>query len=496
MQKIIDQINNSRVYEITQPTKLELSKNLSAKFKNNIYLKREDRTEIHTFKIRGAYQKISSLSAAELSQGIITSSAGNHAQGVALAAKKLGIKAIVVMMVNAPKIKVDAVKSYGAKVIFHGETYNDAYDYAQKLAFEQNLVFVSPYNDEHVIAGQGTIAKEIISDLAKVDIIFVPVGGGGLISGIAVFIKHYYPQIKIISVEPIDTPTLHNSLQQNERIILNEVGIFADGVAVKQIGKIPFDLLSQNLVDECILVSNDEICAGIKDIYNDTRSIAEPSGALALAGVKKYIENNTIKNQNLVAIISGGNINFEKLRFVAERAEIGENNEAIFAAKIDEQDGSFLDFCKHLNNHAITEFSYRFANKNEAHIFVGLALNSSKKIDLLQQLNTKFAVNDLSNNSIAKTHIRYMVGGRAMVKDEVLYRFEFPERKNALLNFLAEVSSKWNITLFHYRNYGSAYSSVLVAFQAQNIAELEKSLDKINYIYHNETANEAYQYFL
>jgi threonine dehydratase len=494
---IVNDINNTKVYEVLTPTKLELATTLSSRFDNNIYLKREDETQIHAFKLRGAYQKISSLSQAELSRGIITSSAGNHAQGVAYSAKKLGVKAKVVMTQNTPQIKIDAVKNLGAEVILYGDIFNDAHDYAIKLADEQNLVYIPPYDDAGVIAGQGTIGKEIIEQLKTANVVFIPVGGGGLISGIACYLKTKYPDIKIIAIESQDTPTLEQALKHNKRVILEEVGTFADGTAVKQIGKLPFEILSQGLVDECILVNNDEICAGVKDIYNDTRAIAEPSGALAVAGVKKYIEQHNIKNQNLVAIISGGNVNFDRLRYIAERAEIGEGFEAIFAAIIAEKPGSFLKFLQKLRGHNITEFNYRFNNEKEAHIFVGAEIfDTSEKQRLFKDLNKDFPVQDLSDNSIAKTHIRYMVGGRASAKSEVIYRFEFPERKGALLKFLTEISGKWNISLFHYRNHGSSYGRVLVGFQAEDISELEKSLAKIGYIFHNETDNIAYKYFL
>jgi threonine dehydratase len=495
MQKIIDEINNSSVYDVIEPTKLEFAKGLSERLDNNIYLKREDSTLVHSFKIRGAYQKISSLSKVEADKGIIASSAGNHAQGVAYSAKKLGINATVVMTTSTPKIKIDAVEKHGAKVVLRGEIYDEAHKYANDFAKENDLTLVPPYDDRQVIAGQGTIAKELLAQLPNLDMIFIPVGGGGLISGVAVFIKTNYPHIKIIAVEPRDTPTLHNSLQQNKRVILEEVGTFADGVAVKQIGKIPFELLSQNLVDECILVSNDEICAAIKDIYNDTRAIAEPSGALATAGIKKYLENNSIKNQNLVAIVSGGNVNFDRLRYVAERAEIGEKSEVIFAATIDEKPGSFLNFCNALQNRNITEFNYRFADSKKAHIFVGVSIGEGLKQQLFDSLNT-FNITDLSENSIAKTHIRYMVGGKANTGDEILYRFEFPERSGALLNFLTEISGRYNISLFHYRNHGSDYGRVLVGFQTADIAGLEQALNNIGYIYYNETQNPAYQFFL
>ena len=378
-----------------------------------------------------------------------------------------------------------------------GDIYDDSHKFAQELCDKEQLTFIHPFDDLEVIAGQGTIAKELVEQLDKIDIIFIPVGGGGLISGIVSFIKNYNNNIKVIGVEPEGTPTLYNSLKYKSRILLTEVDRFADGVAAKQLGVENYNFI--NLVDDSILVNNDEICAAIKDIYNDTRAVAEPSGALATAGIKKYIENNKISNKNLVAIVSGGNINFDRLRYVSERAELGEGTEAIFAATISEKPGSFLDFCNDLGQHNITEFNYRFAdNNNDARIFVGVSMvgKLGEKQQLFNKLQQKFEISDLSDNSIAKTHIRYMVGGRSEVKNEVLYRFEFPEKPGALLSFLKEISGKWNISLFHYRNHGSAYSRVLVGFQATDIIRLELILDKIGYIYHNETGNKAYKYFL
>ena len=498
MQKIFDKINdiidNTKVYDVVEPTNLDFAINLSKKFKNNIYLKREDSTKVHSFKIRGAYQKISSLTKEELKNGVITASAGNHAQGVALSAQKFGINATIVMPLNTPSIKIDAVKNFGGNVLLRGDVYDDSQKIALDLAKKNNLAFIHPYDDYQVMAGQGTISKEIIENLPDTDFIFVPVGGGGLIAGISSFIKTNYPHIKIISVEPEDIPTLHSSIKQNKRVELAEIGRFADGVAVKKIGKLSFEVV-KDLLDGTLLVSNDEICAAIKDIYNDTRAITEPSGALALAGVKKYLSDNSIKNKNIVAIVSGGNINFDRLRYIAERAEIGEKTEVIFAATIDEKPGSFLNFCRSLNNHNITEFNYRFANAKIAHIFVGVGINECEKDDFFTNL-TEFSITDLSDNSIAKSHIRYMVGGKSNAGDEVLYRFEFPEKPGALLNFLIEISGKWNISLFHYRNHGAAFGQVLVGFQTKNITELEKSLKYIGYLYFNESDNSAYKFFL
>ncbi len=452
---------------------------------------------VHSFKLRGAYQKISSLTKEQAAKGVVASSAGNHAQGVALSATKLGIESVIVMPLSTPKIKVNAVEQLGGKVVLHGDVYDDAYQYAKQLEQAQDLVFIHPYDDIEVMAGQATIAKELLEQLPSMDKIFVPVGGGGLIAGIATYIKHYAPNIQVIGVEPEDSPTLYQALKQGERVVLPDVGRFADGVAVKQIGEQTYPIVKA-VVDEVVLVSNDEICAAIKDIYEDMRSIAEPAGALATAGVKKYVEQNNIKNENLVSIVSGANVNFDRLRYISERADLGEHNEAIIAATIPEQPGSFLKFCQLLDNHAITEFNYRYAPNRQAHIFVGVALSEglSEKEALIAKLSQSFDILDMSDNSIAKTHIRYMVGGRSDADNEVLYRFEFPERPGALLNFLKKVGTHWNISLFHYRNHGADFGRVLIGLQASGVTELEKNFDELGYFYQNETDNKAYQYFL
>jgi len=497
MHSIVDLANNTRVYDVASVTPLNLAHQLSVRTKNNIYLKREDKLAIHTFKLRGAYQKISGLTKAQAAKGVVTSSAGNHAQGVALSASKLGIESVIVMPMSTPKIKVNAVERLGGKVVLHGDVYDDAYHYAKQLEKQQDLVFVHPYDDIEVMAGQATIAKELLEQLPNMDKVFVPVGGGGLIAGMATYIKHYAPNIKVIGVEPEDCPTLFEALRQNKRVILPEVGRFADGVAVRQIGEKTFEIAKQ-MVDEVVLVSNDEICAAIKDIYEDVRSISEPAGALATAGVKKYIENNNIENENIVSVVSGANVNFDRLRYIAERADLGEHNEAIIAATIPEQPGSFLKFCQMLDNHAITEFNYRYAPNQQAHIFVGVALSEglSEKEALIAKLSKSFDVLDMSDNSIAKTHIRYMVGGRADADNEALYRFEFPERPGALLNFLNKVGAHWNISLFHYRNHGADFGRVLIGLQVDDVAQLERNFDELGYFYQNETDNKAYQYFL
>ena len=497
MSALIDLADNSAVYDVAKVSALSIATQLSKRFQNQIYLKREDDQVIHSFKLRGAYQKMSSMSDEQKSKGVIASSAGNHAQGVALGASKLNIKAIIVMPTSTPEIKVQAVEQLGAEVVLHGDVYDDAFHHAKKLESEQDLCFISPYDDFEVIAGQATVAKEILSQLEEIDYVFAPVGGGGLISGMASYIKHYAPHIKVIGVEPVDSPTLYKALEANERVILDDVGRFADGVAVKQIGALPFEI-AKDSVDDVVLVSNDEMCAAIKDIYEDVRSVSEPAGALSTAGVKKYILEHGLKDKNIVSIVSGANVNFDRLRYIAERADLGELNEAIVAVTIPEEPGSFLRFCEMLDNSSITEFNYRYAPRKDAHIFVGIKLTNgeNEKQALISRLSKSFEVMDMSDNSMAKTHIRYMVGGHANAENEVIYRFEFPERPGALLNFLKKVKTKWNISLFHYRNHGADFGRVLIGLQVDDVSDLESRFDEIGYYYQNETDNKAYQYFL
>jgi len=497
MSAIVKLADNSSVYEVAKVSPLSIATQLSKKFDNQVYLKREDDQIIHSFKLRGAYQKMSSMSNEQKAKGVIASSAGNHAQGVALGASKLSIKATIVMPTSTPQIKVRAVQELGAEVILYGDVYDDAFVHAKKLVSEKDLCFISPYDDFEVIAGQATVAKEILAQLDQIDYVFSPVGGGGLISGMASYIKHYAPHIKVIGVEPVDSPTLFKALEANERVVLDDVGRFADGVAVKQIGELPFEI-AKECVDDVILVSNDEMCAAIKDIYEDVRSISEPAGALATAGVKKYILEHGLKNKNIVSIVSGSNVNFDRLRYIAERADLGEVNEAIVAVTIPEEPGSFLRFCELLDNNAVTEFNYRYSAKKDAHIFVGVKLTKgeSEKQALIARLSNSFEVFDMSDNSMAITHIRYMVGGHANAENEVIYRFEFPERPGALLSFLKKVKTEWNISLFHYRNHGADYGRVLIGLQVEDIKELESKFDELGYYYKNETDNKAYQYFL
>ena len=462
-------ILKARVYEVARETPLDPMPGLSQRLRNTVLLKREDLQPVFSFKLRGAYNKISRLSDEARQRGVIAASAGNHAQGVALAAKKLGIKALIVMPATTPLIKVEAVKALGAGIVLHGDTYDEAYARADTIANERGLTFIHPYDDADVIAGQGTVAMEILRhEPDRIHAIFVPVGGGGLIAGIAAYVKCLYPSIKVIGVEPDDAPSMQQALAKGRRVKLDQVGIFADGVAVRQVGKEPFRIARQ-CVDEMLLVSTDEICAAIKDIFDDTRSIAEPAGALGIAGLKKYVEREGIADKHLIAIDSGANINFDRLRHVSERAELGERREALLGVTIPERPGSFLEFCRLIGKRSVTEFNYRFADAARAHVFAGIELRKGveEKNFLISELTRNgYAVVDLSDNEMAKLHVRYMVGGRANgVRDEILYRFEFPERPGALLEFLSGIGHRWNISLFHYRNHGAAYGRVLAGIQ-------------------------------
>lgn len=498
----VEMIRKAPVYDVAQETPLEQAPILSRRLENRVLLKREDLQPVFSFKLRGAYNKIVSLSDAERRCGIIAASAGNHAQGVALAGQKLGLQVTIVMPKTTPEIKVMSVREMGATTVLHGNTYDDAYEHAQTLVDAQGLTFIHPYDDPEVIAGQGTVAMEILRQNPEdTYAIFVPVGGGGLIAGVSAYVKALCPHIKIIGVEPEDAACMHDALHAGVRVVLDQVGIFADGVAVRQVGEEPFRV-AQQCVDEMILVTTDETCAAIKDIFDDTRSITEPAGALAVAGLKKYVERDAIREKTLIAINSGANMNFDRLRHVAERAELGEHREALLAVTIDEKPGSFRHFCENIGLRGITEFNYRFSDPKQAHIFLGVQMHQGEeeKNALIKKLRANnYPVTDMTDNEMAKLHIRYMVGGRVPgMKNECLFRFEFPERPGALLRFLNHMGQQWNISLFHYRNHGAAYGRVLVGMQVPDGEEgtLESFLQDLGYPYWDERDNPAYTYFL
>ena len=501
MNGYLKRILNARVYDVAVETPLEAAPNLSTRTGNTVLLKREDMQRVFSFKLRGAYNKMAQLTKEELRRGVIAASAGNHAQGVALSAQKLGCKAVIVMPATTPQIKIDAVKRRGGKVVLHGDSYSDAYQHALELEKQSQMTFVHPYDDPDVIAGQGTIGMEILRQHTDaIHAIFVPIGGGGLISGVAAYVKQVRPEIKIIGVQPVDSDAMYRSLQAKKRIILPHVGLFADGVAVKQVGMETFRLCSK-LVDEIILVDTDAACAALKDVFEDTRSILEPAGALAIAGAKLYAAREKLKGETLVAIASGANMNFDRLRFVAERAEIGEQREAILAVTIPETPGSFRKFCALLGKRNITEFNYRYADAKVAHVFVGVQVRDQEETDeLVKKLQkNKLATLDLSINEMAKLHLRHLVGGHAPeARDEIMFRFEFPERPGALMLFLNSMSHNWNISLFHYRNHGADYGRVLVGMQVPHHDKkaLKIFLDKLGYRYWDESDNPAYCLFL
>ncbi|MCG6869135.1 MAG: threonine ammonia-lyase, biosynthetic [Gammaproteobacteria bacterium] len=495
-------ILNARVYDVAVESRLDLAPMLSARLGNAVYLKREDLQSVFSFKLRGAYNKIFHLDPALRAKGVIAASAGNHAQGVALAARRLDVRAVIVMPRTTPPIKVRAVISLGARTLLHGDTYDDAYTHAQELAQAQDLTFIHPYDDADVIAGQGTIGMEIARQHPDpIEAIFVPVGGGGLIAGIAAWFKQLRPEVKIIGVEPDDAPSMHEALRKGRRVTLNMVGIFADGVAVRQVGKETFRI-ARKYVDEVIIVDTDEICAAIKDIYDDTRAMSEPAGALAVAGMKRYVEREGLRDRDLVAINSGANINFDRLRHVAERAELGERAEALLAVTIPEKKGSFRSFCRAIGKRSITEFNYRYSDPSDATIFAGIHLTGGdeERDRIISGLQSRgYPVLDMTDNEMAKLHVRHMVGGSSTsVGDEVVYRFEFPERPGALLEFLTALGEIWNISLFHYRNHGAAYGRVLAGIQIPepDRATFRATLKSIGYPCWEETDNPVYRLFL
>ncbi len=502
MQKIIKNILTSRVYEVAVETPLEDAQVLSIQLANRIRLKREDKQPVFSFKLRGAYNKIVNLSPEEQDRGVITASAGNHAQGVAFAGQKLSIRTCIVMPVTTPTIKIDAVRGFGGEVVLHGDNYSEAADHALRLAASSGQVYVHPFDDELVIAGQGTVADEVLrQNPGRLDAVFVPVGGGGLISGMAVYIKALRPEINVIGVEPTDSDGMARSLAAGRRVTLPHVGAFADGVAVKQVGKLTFDLC-RKFVDEVITVNTDELCGGIKAVYQATRSIVEPAGGLAMAGLLKYIQGTRCTGKTIVAVNSGANMNFERLRYVAERTRIGEKQEALFAVTIPEEPGSLKRFCHdYVGGRNITEFNYRLSARDQAHIFVGIGIKGEEDRrrfheDLVQG---GFACLDLTDDELAKTHIRYMVGGRsATVRNERLFRFWFPERPGALADFLDATRGKRNISLFQYRAQGGDYGRVLIGLEVPegDERELKRRLKELGYRYTEETMNPAYKLFL
>ncbi len=498
----VEKILRARVYEVAEETPLEFANLLSKRINNRILLKREDLQPVFSFKLRGAYNKIVHLSDEQKKRGVVAASAGNHAQGVALAGATLGVKTHIVMPTTTPEIKVDAVRNLGGNAILVGESYDEAYAHALALKESQGLTLVHPFDDPYVIAGQGTIALELIRQFQEPpDAVFIPVGGGGLIAGVSSFIKALYPEVKIIGVEPEDAPTLHAALAAGERVILPEVGLFADGVAVRQIGKETFRIAKET-VDEVILVKTDEICAAIKDIFEDTRTMMEPAGALSVAGVKKYVAREKATGETYACITSGANVGFDRLRHVAERAELGENREALLIVTLPEKPGAFYAFCCAIGRHGITEFNYRYADHRDAQVFAGVRLSGrpEERQELIDSLRADgYEVHDVSDNTVAKIHLRYMVGGHAPeAEDEVLYRVVFPERPAALRGFLAVIGSKWNISLFHYRNHGNAYGRVLVGIQVPEVerAEFRRLVDGLGYRYYEETDNPVYRRFL
>lgn len=501
-EKYVKRILESRVYDVALETPLDVAPLLSKRLGCTVCIKREDLQPVFSFKLRGAYNRISRLSVAERKRGVIAASAGNHAQGVALAAARLNIKALIVMPVTTPEIKVAAVRERGARVILQGDTFDEAYLHARNLEQEQGLVFVHPYDDPDVIAGQGTIAMELLRQTSEViDAVFVPVGGGGLIAGIATYIKYLRPSIKVIGVEAEDSACLAAALKAGRRVTLPTVGIFADGVAVAQIGKEPFHL-ARRFVDEVLTVDTDAICAAIKDLFADTRSVAEPAGALALAGLKQFCETRAVQGKRLIAINSGANVNFDRLRHISERAEFGEKREAIFAVTIPERPGSFRRFCRAIGKRDVSEFNYRYADAEEARVFVGVKLRQgeNERRELLAVFRKiRCPAIDLTEDELAKVHVRHMVGGRAPgLEHERLFQFQFPERPGALLAFLDGMSPTWNISLFHYRNHGAAFGRVLMGLQVPEADDrkLMQFLKRLGYPYREVSGHPAYELFL
>ena len=505
----LKKILTARVYDVAFETPLEFAPTLSARMENRIHFKREDMQSVFSFKVRGAYNKIAHLTPAQLKRGVICASAGNHAQGVALSAAKVGCTAVIVMPTTTPPVKIDAVRAHGGKnveIVLHGDSYNDAYDHSIVLEKKRKLTFVHPFDDPDVIAGQGTVGMEILRQHADpIHAIFVAIGGGGLIGGVAAYVKAIRPDIKIIGVQTTDSDAMARSLKAGKRVALTDVGLFSDGTAVKLVGEETFRL-AQLYVDEIILVDTDAVCAAIKDVFQDTRSILEPAGALAVAGCKAYIERakankKPLKNETMVTIACGANMNFDRLRFVAERAEIGEAREAVFAVTIPEERGSFRRFCEMIGARNITEFNYRISDQKAAHIFVGIQVSNRDESEKIAKNFAKhgFPTLDLTNDELAKLHIRHLVGGKsALAENELLYRFEFPERPGALMRFLNSMAPNWNISLFHYRNHGADYGRTLVGLQVpkKEMKIFKEFLNTLGYRYWDESNNPVYQLFL
>ncbi|MEP5568225.1 MAG: threonine ammonia-lyase, biosynthetic [Halioglobus sp.] len=502
-QSYVKRILDARVYDVARETPVDQADLMSRRLENRVWLKREDLQPVFSFKLRGAYNKMNRLSDEQRALGVVAASAGNHAQGLAMAADKMNVKATIVMPRTTPQIKVDAVRDRGAKVILRGDSYDEAAEHAAKLVEEKGMTYVHPFDDPDVIAGQGTVGMEIVRQHEQpLDAIFVPVGGGGLLAGVAAFVKYVWPETRVIGVEPEDAACLKLALEKGRRAVLPEVGLFADGCAVAQVGKETFRVI-RGLVDEVITVGTDEMCAAIKDIFEDTRSIAEPAGALALAGLKHYVEREEIQGQDLLAIVSGANTNFDRLRYISERTEIGEQREAVISVTIPEKPGSFRSFCNALGRRNITEFNYRYAGPGSAQVFVGLSVipGGQDLAELISKLEQKgYSAEDLTDNEVAKLHIRYMVGGHAPgeLDNERVYRVEFPERPGAMAKFLSGLGQRWNISMFHYRNHGAAYGRILVGIQVplSEKREFTRVLEEIDYRFWDETDNQAYQLYL
>jgi threonine dehydratase len=494
-------ILTARVYDVAQETPLEPARGLSLRLKNNVLLKREDMQPVFSFKLRGAYNKMAHLPPEQVSKGVIAASAGNHAQGVALSAQRLGCRAVIVMPVTTPAVKIEAVRGLGGEVVLFGDSYSDAYDHALTLQKTQGLTFVHPFDDPDVIAGQGTIAMELLQQYQEpIDAVFVAIGGGGLIAGVACYLKQVKPEVRVIGVQTIDSDAMDQSIKAGQRVTLTEVGLFSDGTAVKRVGEETLRLC-QKYVDEIVLVDTDAICAAIKDVFEDTRAILEPAGALAIAGMKHWVNREGVEGKTLVAIACGANMNFDRLRFVSERAEIGEQREAVFAVTIPEERGSFKRFCEVIGDRNVTEFNYRIADAKAAHIYVGLQIRNRTEAHQMADALTQagFQALDLTDDELGKLHLRHMVGGRsALAKDERIFRFEFPERPGALMRFLSSMHPDWNISLFHYRNHGADYGRILVGIQAldQSRDGLQSFLGQLGYPYWEETEHPGYKLFL